>query len=167
MAIAAGKTSNQIWLMAKDNANLMHGNKYTFYVLADERTGKRHPNRSGILFVSLTKISEENSAVGELSRFLLGRKAATDDYAYGDIKKIAENFKKGFDVFKEDREATSMLTFAERKILEGEARGEIKGKVEVLHTELGLQAEEIAKKLNLDTHQVKDILKQLGLHIAA
>ena len=115
------------------------------------------------MFVSLAKISEENSAAGELSRFLLGRKAATDDYAYGDIRKIAENFKKGFEVFKEDREATSMLTFAERKIIEGK----IEGKIEVLHTELGLQAEEIADKLNIDVNHVKEVLEKLGLSRAA
>ena len=75
-----------------------------------------------------------------------------------------------------------MLSFAERKInegkiegkiegeiegrIEGEIEGRIKGKIEVLHTELGLSPEEIAKKLNLDVHQVKHILKQLGLHMA-
>ena len=171
VAIAAGKTSNQIWLMAKDNDNLMHGRKCTYYVLADERTGKRHPNRSGIMFASLTKMSEEDTPAGELSKLLLGLRGPSDSYRHGEVKRIAENFKKGFEAFKEDKEATNMLTFAERKIMEGEikgeARGEARGKIEILHTELGLSPEEIAKKLNMEVGQVKDILEQMGLHEAA
>ena len=64
-----------------------------------------------------------------------------------------------------------MLTFAERKIMEGEvrgeARGEARGKIEILHTEFGLSPEEIAKKLNMELQQVKEILRSLGLLVAA
>ena len=167
IAIAGGKTSNQIWLMAKDNTNLMCGKKYTYYVLADERTNRRHPNHSGIMFVSLTKIAAEDSPAGELSRFLLGKANETENFKHCETKAIAEGMKEGFEKFKEDKEAASMLSFAERKFSEGEARGKIEGKIEVLHTELGLSAAEISKKLNMEENFVKEILKNLGLLEAA
>ena len=175
IAVAGGKTSNQIWLMAKDNSKLMHGNKYTYYVLSDERTGKRHPNLSGIMFVSLTKISREESLSGELSMFLLGIETEIENFNHSDVKTIAKEVKKGFKIFKEDKEATNMLSFAERKLSEGEARGEargriegkIEGKIEICHTVFGLSTKEIAKKLNMDENQVKSVLEKLGLVDAA
>ena len=177
IAVAGGKTSNQIWLMAKDNINLMHDNKYTYYVLADERTKKLHPNLSGIMFVSLSKISKEESLSGELSRFLLGVETNAMNFKYSDVKGIINKMKIGFKAFKEDKEATNMLSFAERKLSEGEARGRregeergrregeaegiIKGKIETCHTIFGLSSREIAEKLNINENQVKYILEKL------
>ena len=65
--------SNQMWLMAEDLPKLMLGSKYVNYILKDEAANTPYPKTSGIMFVSLQRLSAESGAAGELASFLLGK----------------------------------------------------------------------------------------------
>jgi hypothetical protein len=67
-----GKIANQIWLLAEDVDAVLHGKPFTRYMLKDEVTGNAHPTSSGIMYISLQKLSQEKSSVGELASFFLG-----------------------------------------------------------------------------------------------
>ena len=103
IAHGGGKITNQMWLMAEDLRSVMHSRKYMNYILTDEQTGIKYPKSSGILFVSLTKISEDNSAAGELARFLIGKTADVESIKDSSVKAIATGLNEGFGVFKEDK----------------------------------------------------------------
>jgi hypothetical protein len=106
-----GELSNQIWLLAQDVPVLLDSNKFARFVLKNELTGKDHLNNSGIMYVSLKKLSKEESAAGELAKFLLGKlKEPKNDL----VKKIAETLNSSFSAFKVDKEAVSMLSLRER-----------------------------------------------------
>ena len=99
--------------------------------MKDEVTGNAHPGTSGIMYVSLTKLSEEDSAAGELAAFLLGKMT---DPRNDDVKKIAKTFNASFAAFKADKEVVRMLSLAERYehdgMVKGETRGKAKGRVQ-------------------------------------
>ena len=96
----------------------------TNYILKDEATGNIHPETSGIMYISLTKLSNEKSNAGELASLLLGKKFR---FRNKDVRTIAKMLNKSFEGFKNDKEAVMLLTFEERKRLEGEAIGEARG----------------------------------------
>jgi hypothetical protein len=110
-----GKTVNQIWLMAEDLDELMHGNVFSCYRLKDEITGKRYPEESCLTFISLPKLSEQKSAAGELAGFLIGRETgSTSD----EVKNIINALKKSFEEFKIINEVRDMYTLRERLMME-------------------------------------------------
>jgi len=123
-----GKLANQIWLLAEDVDAVLCGKTFARYILKNEATGKRHPAISGIMYVSLGKLSEEESPAGELALFLLGKASELKDRA---VKKIAKAFSASFKEFQADKEVTKMLSLAERYehdgFVRGEARGEARG----------------------------------------
>jgi len=126
-----GKRSNQMWLMAEDVDAVLHGKAFARYILKDEATGKTHPATSGIMYVSLSRLSKESGPVSELAAFLLG---STECPQYDIVRKITMSFNSSFDAFKADKEVTTMLSLRERGwyegLAEGEARGEAKGRAE-------------------------------------
>ena len=115
-----GKIANQMWLLAEDVESVLHQGTFARYILSDEVTGNAHPNSSGIMYISLTRLSQEDSPAGELAQFLLGKISM---YRFDEVRKIATAFNTSFDAFKADKEVARMLTLAERYIDEGEARG--------------------------------------------
>jgi len=123
-----GKIANQIWLLANDVDAVLFNEIFARYVLKDEVTGNAHPSTSGIMYVSLTKLSEEESPAGELASLLLGKNPNPRDK---NVKKIAEALKSSFGSFKMDKDVVNVMTLAERYrgegLAEGEARGEAKG----------------------------------------
>ena len=106
-----GKIANQIWLLAQDVDEVLHGKTFARYVLKDEATGEAHPESSGIMYVSLTKLSQENTPVGELASFLLGINTDLQDEV---VKKIAKAFNTSFQYFKEDKDVVTVLSLEER-----------------------------------------------------
>ena len=106
-----GMVANQIWLLAEDVKELLHGETFTRYILKDEVTGKDHPENSGIMYVSLTKLAQENTPVGELASFLLG---INPDPQNEEVKKIADAFNASFKKFKESKDVVKVLTLRER-----------------------------------------------------
>jgi len=116
-----GKLANQIWLLAEDVESVLHNETFTRYILQDEVTGKAHPTESGIMYISLTKLSQQNTPVGELASFLLGK---TKNPKHEVVKKIAKSFNASFANFKADKEIVNMLSLAERYEHDGIVKGE-------------------------------------------
>jgi len=129
---------------------------FSRYILKDEVTGNTHPNNSGIMYISLAKLSQEDSPAGELAQFLLGK---INIYKFDEVKKIATAFNTSFDTFKADKEVAKMLTLAERYIYEGEARGEanILNKAKELQ-KTGLSAEDILRLLTNESNKQDSLL---------
>ena len=121
---SSGGRADQIWFLGEDVESLLHGVPITNYILKDEATGNIHPETSSIMFVSLTELSKEKSQAGELALLLLGKLAG---FMNKDVRKIAKMLKKGFEDFRNDKEALMLLSLEERKRLEGEAIGEARG----------------------------------------
>jgi len=67
-----GKIANQLWLLAEDVDSVIYAHPFAHYILKDEVTGKDHPTTSGIMYVSLRKLSQEQGPAGELASYLLG-----------------------------------------------------------------------------------------------
>ena len=128
---ARGQTANQIWFLAEDVEVVLHGKTFARYILKDEVTGTAYPTKSGILYVSLTKLSQESGTAGELASFLLGKLTNPTDER---VKKIMASINGGFEKFKIEKDVVKVLSFRERwrneDLLEGEARGEARGKAE-------------------------------------
>ena len=118
----------QIWLLAED-VPLLEGNTFSRHVLKDETTNKAHPNNSGILYVSLSKLSKEVTPAGELSSFLLGKLKEPQDKT---VKTIAEMFNTSFTTFKEDKEVAKMLSLKQRGWQEGRQEGRQEGVIDSL-----------------------------------
>jgi len=117
-----GKLANQIWLLASDVKVVLHGEMFTRYILNDEVTGNKHPANSGIMYISLSKLSKEDSIAGELSSFLLGK---ISESKYEAVKKISDAFKKSFKSFKTDKDVAKMLSLAERYKHDGLVEGKV------------------------------------------
>jgi len=115
-----GKLANQIWLLAEDVDSLLHGNIFARYILVDEVTSSEHPVTSGIMYVSLTKLSQQQGPAGELAAFLLGKNMNPTDKA---VKKITDAFNTRFKTFKDDKEVAMALSIADRYMFDGRAEG--------------------------------------------
>jgi len=164
-----GKPADQIWLLAEDADSLLNGKAFSRYTLKDDSTGQTHPNNSGILYVSLTRLSKQDTPAGELALFLLGKLKEPKDET---VKEIANTFKNSFDMFKEDKEVTQMLSLQERYELEGMVKGEAKGRAEgkaegilesvtaLLKNGFDLQA--VAKALQLSEDQISQVKQALA-----
>ena len=163
--------TQQIWLMAEDAPEVMHDELMINYILMDEVANRPYPNHSGIMFCSLPKLSKERSEAGDLARFLLGM---IKESKYKRVQKIIEAFNDNFAEFKEDKEMLKVMSReeyirleAEAMLFESEAKGlaagEIKGKIQILLTELNLSAAQIAEKLGLPIVKVESIIDDLGI----
>ena len=164
-----GNRANQVWVLAKDLDSVLHGEIFTYYVLKDVVTGASYPNKSGIMFISLQKLSQDRrSSAGELAAFLIGENVMPKNK---DVKDIVDGFKSSFETFREQQEVIDMLTLTQRARYEGEvigeARGELKAKVELYYMELNLNISEIAIKLNISEDEVKQILEEKGVAYSA
>ena len=119
-----GKLANQMWLLAGDIDTVLHGEVFTRYILKDEVTRKTYPNTSGIMYINLTKLSQESSPAGELASLLLGKTISSkNEY----VKNIKNAFDTSFSAFKNDKEVAKMLTLAERYKHDGVVEGVAKG----------------------------------------
>ena len=178
-----GKTANQVWLLAEDADTVLHGGTFANYILKDEATNRPYPAASGIMFVSLSRLSGENSKAGELAAFLLGKAEPQD----GDVKTVLKAFNSSFDALKQDKEAKNMISFAEKYInmgyvdgfeegetigeAKGEAIGKARGKAEGMSLgtskmlELisgGLSPEEAWRKVNEDFNKNEGLSAESG-----
>ena len=152
-----GKTANQVWLLADDLDIVLHGELFARYILQNEMTGKLHPGNSGIIYISLPKLSQLESPAGELAAFLLGKVNDIKDEA---VQKVTQAFNSGFDMFKTDKEVLKVMSARDRGwhdgwhdgVEEGEARGEAKGTISAVEEFVkllsqGLTPEEISEKI--------------------
>jgi hypothetical protein len=111
-----GKIVNQIWLLATDADSVLQEETYMNYILKDEATNKVFPNASSIMFISLTKLSQQENTAGELALFLIGKLTAPQST---EVKQIAETFHTSFELFKDDKEVKNTMTIAEKYRNEG------------------------------------------------
>ena len=119
-----GKTANQVWLLADDIDSVLHGEQFARYILKNEATGVQHPGNSGIMYVSLPKLSQKEGPAGELAAFLMGKVAGVKSET---ANKVAQAFNDGFNMFKRDKEALTMMTVRERWLYEGRDEGREEG----------------------------------------
>ena len=160
-----GNRANQIWVLAKDLDTVLLGETFTYYVLKDVVTGLSYPNKSGIMFISLQRLSQDKtSPSGELATFLIGEDINPKNE---DVMNIIDGFKNSFETFRDEQEVIDMLTLTQRARYEGEARGKaigaLEGKVEIYYMELNLNISEISAKLNISEDEVKQILVEKGI----
>jgi len=119
-----GKAVTQIWLLASDAESVLQEETFMNYILKDEATNKAFPNSSSIMFISLTKLSQQKNLAGELALFLLGKLAAPQS---DEVKRIAKTFNTSFQAFKDDKEVKNAMTIAEKHRNEGWVDGKEEG----------------------------------------
>ena len=168
-----GKLSNQIWLLAEDVQEILHGQMYANYIFTDEASKAIFPQTSGMMFVSLQKVAlqETNTTASELAAFLLGILDNHEAIENDEVKHIAKMFKTTFGVFREDKEAKSMMTMAERwqrdakfeGFLEGEAKGKTEALIEAAFKIIksGTPFQEAVQILGLSNDQTKHLEKMM------
>ena len=93
------------------------------------------------MYVSLTKLSQEEGPAGELASFHLSKTVNPENDA---VKTIIKNFNTSFNVFKADKEVAKVLSVAERYRNEGWTDGAIKT-VELIKS--GLSPDEALRKV--------------------
>ena len=142
-----GKNANQMWLLAEDVHSVLRGQTFTRYILKDEATNDIHPTTSGIMYVSLTKLSQEKNTAGELAAFLLGQASIPED---DDVRLISDAFETSFEEFKHNKEVSKMLTLAERYTDAGRVEG-VNRLAELIKS--GLTLEEAMQKINEELYE--------------
>ena len=106
--------------------SVLHGKVFSRYILKDEITGNEHPATSGIMYVSLTKLSQEENPAGELALFLLGKVTTPKSET---VQKVVNSFSASFDAFKADKEVVKVLSARERGWHDGLVEGREEGVV--------------------------------------
>ena len=163
-----GKPANQIWLLAEDVNTALQNKTFAHYILKDEATGHTHPATSGILYVSLEKLSQEITPAGEMAAFLLGKKTnATNN----DVHQILEAFNLSFDNFKSDKDVVYVYSLRDRWLNEGKeegremgiVEGRVEGRVEGL-AEGRIEAiiESILKRIKRN-HPIEEIIEDYNI----
>jgi len=142
-----GKPANQIWLLAEDVDAVLQGKTFAHYILKDEATGHTHPGTSGILYVSLEKLSQENTAAGELAAVLLGKENSTSDE---NVARVLTAFNASFDNFKSDKDVVYVYSLRDRWLDEGRVEGKEEGKEEGKAEGMNILADLIRSGLSLD-----------------
>lgn len=112
MALGIGRTeneqlANQVWILGEHSEKLLDEATFENYILMGQFTGKKYPNKSGILYISLEKLSAIDSSAGELSRFLLGIDL---DPRSEEVKNVASEIRKAFKIMQHDKEARNKMS---------------------------------------------------------
>jgi len=147
------KNANQIWLLASDADTVLQEKTFAHYILKDETTNNIYPGTSGIMFISLTKLSKEDNLAGELALLLLGRLSSPQNE---DVKHIADAFSTSFETFKDDKEVKSTMTIIEKWLMQGWEDGHEAG--HEVGREEGL-AEGLAEGLTEGANRIVELIK--------
>ena len=153
-----GKIADQLWLLSENVPDLLHNEIFTTYTLVDNITNNPYPQSSSITFVSLTKLSQENTTAANLAKMLLGREYDTTNEI---ISSLSQDIEQEFSTFKEDKEIKTMMTveerFRENAMAEGVELGMMQGRLEtakkLLH--LGLPLEQISEATDFSIEQLR------------
>ena len=144
-----GKVSNQIWLLAEDVKKLLPGGAFSNYVPKDEATGEVYPNASGIMFISLRRLSRENTTAGELASFLLGK---TNSIKNDEVRRIADTLTRSCEEFCMDKGVKKSMSVADKLKQEGKAEGKTEGALELAGLlKAGMTLDEALQTLNIET----------------
>ena len=160
-----GKLSNQIWLLAEDIKEILHGQMYANYIFTDEASKAVFPQTSGMMFVSLQKLALQNPSTpaSELAAFLLGILDNHETITNNEVKHIAKMFKTTFGIFREDKEAKNMMTMAERwrrdarfeGVVDGISKGVVESAVKIIQA--GTPLQEAIRILDLSDYQAEQV----------
>jgi hypothetical protein len=88
--------------MGENADDVLRGEAIARYTLKNEVTNTPHPYQAGIMYVSLERLKDEDSPLGELAAYLLGE---ITDPTYESVKQITNSFAEGFEDFKQDKES--------------------------------------------------------------
>ena len=127
-----GDYANQLWLIAGDIPEIFNGQHFARYTLKDEKTNAQHPHKSGILYVNLKKLSQEDTTAGKLAAYLLGQQLEGSQ----DLATVTEQIHNSFIKFQQDKEVPDMISLQQRWLEQGEARGEARGEAKATSTML-------------------------------
>jgi len=148
--------SNQIWLLAEDDNELLVGKAISCFRTLEEEVFTPFPNGSRMMFVSLAQLAETDNVAGELASFLLG----SDIMPKHDVTLcVTERFSRKFETFKVDKEVKDKMTRADDLIAQGKAEGKAEGKTEgIILAALrllqnGSRPEEVIKNLDLKGYE--------------
>ena len=114
------KIVSQVWLLATDADSVLQEETFMNYILKDEATNKVFPNASSMMFISLTRLSQQKNLAGELASFLLGKLTTPQSE---EVKRIASAFNTSFEVFKDDKEVKNIMSIADRWKAEAREEG--------------------------------------------
>ena len=153
-----GRVSNQIWLLAEDVGKLLHGNAFSNYVPKDEVSGKTYPNASGIMFVSLQKLSQEDTVAGELASFLLGK---TNDAMSDEVSQIASTLYKSCVEFCNDKGVKGSMSVDEKRRMEGRMEGIEEGLQQGIQQGIQQATARLTELINAGL-SVEDALKEVS-----
>ena len=120
ISLNKGQISNQIWILAEDVKKLLPGGAFSNYVPKDEVSGKTYPSASGIMFVSLTQLSKEETVAGELALFLLGK---TSNVKSEEVKRISDTLIKSCEEFCNDKGVKKSMSVREKWMSEARIEG--------------------------------------------
>ena len=79
------------------------------------------------MFISLKRLSQENTVAGELASFLLGKTIVIKNE---DVKRIFETLKKSCEEFCDDKGVKKSMSVAEELRMEGRIEGRAEGRTE-------------------------------------
>jgi len=77
------------------------------------------------MYISLNKLSQEDTTAGELVAAMLGKAASPTDEM---VKDVVAAMNIGFNIFKDDNDVVSVLSFRDRWFNEDQIEGEAGGK---------------------------------------
>ena len=159
--------ANQMWILGEHSEELLGEEVYENYTLLGQLTGRQYPNKSSILYVSLVKLSKEDSRGGELARFLLGIDLFPKDE---DIINISKGFNRGFDVLREDKEARNKMSNLEyirsearyEALEEGREEGREEGIIKTIQDFLavGISIEKVAEATKLSIDRIRELVPE-------
>ena len=140
-------------LLAEDVQKLLPSGAFSNFVPKDEVSGETYPNASGIMFVSLKRLSQENTVAGELASFLLGK---TNDIKSEEVKQIADTFGRSYEEFRNDKEVKKSMSVAEKLKLEGRVEGRVEGIRELAELiRSGMSVDEALQAIDSETSNIQ------------
>jgi len=110
------------------------------------------------MYISLGKLSQEETPAGELAACLLGKEASLDSR---DVAQVLEAFNTSFEQFKLEKDVMKVLSFRERWFddgrIEGKAEGKAEGKIEgILEAAIKLLENGVDFNFVIETLQLSD-----------
>ena len=158
VSLNKGKVSNQIWLLAEDVKKLLPCGVFSNYVHKDEVSGETYPIASGIMFVSLTQLSREKTAAGELASFLLGK---TTEATNEDVKRITKALTRSCEEFCKDKGVKNSMSLKEKWQNEARYEGIQQGIQQGIRQGIQQATAKLAELINSGL-SVEDALKEVS-----
>ena len=126
---------------------LLPGGAFSNYIPKNEVSGETYPVASGIMFISLTQLSKEETVAGELASFLLGK---INDAKSDKVKRIADTLTKSCEEFCKDKGVKDSMSVREKWMSEARIEGMEEGLQQGIQQGIAKLAELIKSGLSLE-----------------